>query len=168
MLSFLTGSNKRYVDTRVNPAYLERLQKAMDEEHSPKKYFKYKAWLHYANLKSWQEQGWHFAYLNYMGKELHCTCGLVVSTEILPTSDIEPNVLEKLNGFRLDPVQLQTGHRALPSLASSSVAILVNFKWVEEKDCYVWDGICQNCGEYSLGLKGREIMIFENKHNLNC
>ena len=63
MSNFFVGSKKRYVDTYVDPAYLASLKKAMDDEHSPKKYGKFKAWLHYANLQRWQNQGWHYAYL---------------------------------------------------------------------------------------------------------
>jgi hypothetical protein len=93
MSSLLVGSEKRYVDTYVDPAYLAQLKKAMDDEHSPKKYGKFKAWLHYANLQRWQNQGWHYAYLNYNGKELHCTCGLAV--ELNSKSDINEDFQKK-------------------------------------------------------------------------
>ena len=168
MSNFFVGSKKRYVDTYVDLAYLEQLRKAMDDEHSPKKYSKYKAWLHYANLHSWQEQGWHFAYLNYMGKELHCTCGLVVPIENTVTSDIKKGVRKRWAGLNLDRVQLQTGHRNLPSLIGTTTAILVNFKWIEDGDYYIWDGICQGCGEYLVEMKGEEIKKFLNNHKENC
>jgi hypothetical protein len=168
MSNFLVGSKKRYVDTYVDLAYLEHLRKAMDDEHSPKKYSKYKAWLHYANLQSWQEQGWHFAYLNYMGKELHCTCGLVVPIGNTVTSDIKEGVRKRWAGLNLDRVQLQTGHRNLPSLIGTTTAILVNFKWIEDGDYYIWDGICQGCGEYLVEMKGEEIKKFLNNHKENC
>ena len=168
MLSFLAGSNKRYVDTRVDPAYLERLQKAMDEEHSPKKYYKYKAWLHYANLKSWQEQGWHFAYLNYMGKELHCTCGLAIQIESSTRSDIKSEVLSKLKGLQLDPVQIQTGHKTLPAMSAQTNCLLVNFKWIEHGNNYVWDGICQLCGECRVEMNDLAASKFLTTHENVC
>ena len=165
MSNFLIGSEKRYVDTYVDPAYLAQLKKAMDDEHSPKKYGKFKAWLHYANLQRWQNQGWHYAYLNYNGKELHCTCGLVVPIENTVTSDIKEGVPKRWARLNLDRVQLQTGHRNLPSLIGTTTALLVDFKWIEDVDYYIWDGICQGCGEYEGEMKGEEIKKFLNNHN---
>jgi hypothetical protein len=166
MFSFLVGSEKRYVDTYVDPAYLAQLKKAMDDEHSPKKYGKFKAWLHYANLQRWQNQGWHYAYLNYNGKELHCTCGLAV--ELNSKSDVNEDFQKKWAPLNLDPVQLQTGHRNLPSLKGQTSAFLVNFSWVEMGDFYTWDGICHYCGEFSGKMRIKEIENFFNNHSKNC
>ena len=162
MSSFLLGSEKRYVDTYVDPAYLASLKKAMDDEHSPKKYGKFKAWLHYANLQRWQNQGWHYAYLNYNGKELHCTCGLAV--ELNSKSDINIYIQEKWAPLNLDLVQLQTGHRNLPSLKGQTSAILVNFNWIERGDFYTWDGVCQDCGQVSKEMKLWNIKNFYLEH----
>jgi len=63
---------------------------------------------------------------------------------------------------------LQTGHRNLPSLIGTTTAILVNFKWIEDGDYYIWDGICQGCGEYLVEMKGEEIKKFLNNHKENC
>jgi hypothetical protein len=165
MSSFLVGSEKRYVDTYVDPAYLASLKKAMDDEHSPKKYGKFKAWLHYANLQRWQNQGWHYAYLNYNGKELHCTCGLAV--ELNSKSDINIDIQEKWAPLNLDLVQLQTGHRNLPSLKGQTSSFLVNFSWVEKGDFYTWDGICQGCGKSSTAMTNPAVHLFKRTH-LSC
>jgi len=162
MSNFSVGSKKRYVDTFVDLAYLEQLRKAMDDENSPKKYSKYKAWLHYANLQRWQNQGWHYAYLNYNGKEIHCTCGLAV--ELNSKSDINIYIQEKWAPLNLDLVQLQTGHRNLPSLKGQTSAILVNFNWIERGDFYTWDGVCQDCGQVSKEMKLWNIKNFYLEH----
>ena len=159
---------KRYVDTFVKPEFLEKLKKDMDEENSPKKYYKYKTWLHYANLQGWQNQGWHFGYVNYMGTEQHCTCGLVVDLQEPVTSDIEFGIRELWAGLDLDRVQLQTGHRNLPSLSGISPAILVNFEWVEANGFYVWDGICQVCGAIKKRMDSTGSDLYLRGHNLKC
>ena len=162
MSNFLIGSEKRYVDTYVDPAYLAQLKKAMDDEHSPKKYGKFKAWLHYANLQRWQNQGWHYAYLNYNGKELHCTCGLAV--ELNSKSDIRIDFQRKWASLNLDLVQIQTGHRNLPSLNGKTFAILINYNWIRDGNFYTWNGICHRCGKYEIEMKSLECESFITLH----
>ena len=48
----------KYKDVRVSERLLDRLKKEQDEAEGMAKYGRFKTWLHYANLKSWQEQGW--------------------------------------------------------------------------------------------------------------
>lgn len=155
---------KKYVNTHVDPDYLDKLKREMADENSPKKYGKYKAWLHYANLKSWQEQGWHWAYLNNSGKEMHCTCGLVI--EIGSKSDLSKKVQRKLNDFELDQVQSMKGHRNLPTLKGPTCALIINFYPVYEERNYLWDVICQGCADTSSQLNeesAKEFVLFHNK-----
>jgi hypothetical protein len=53
------------------------------------KYGRFKAWLRYSNLNSWQKQKWHWGYVNYAGKEWHCTCGLVVAFDAVARLAVE-------------------------------------------------------------------------------
>ena len=55
---------KKYSKVFVSDELLERLQREQDEAEGMAKYGRFKTWLHYANLKSWQDQGWHFNYLD--------------------------------------------------------------------------------------------------------
>ena len=157
---------KKYVNKKVDLPDLDKLKREMDDENSPEKYGKYKAWLHYANLKSWQEQGWHWAYLNNAGKEMHCTCGLVI--EIGAKSDLNKKVLKKLVDVELDHVQTMSGHRKLPDLTGTTCALMINFHPVFEENLYLWDVICQRCG--SIKLKTSELVAkdFINFHNKRC
>ena len=50
---------RKYVDVTVSKELLERLEKDKQEAVGQARYGRFKAWLHYANLRRWQEQGWH-------------------------------------------------------------------------------------------------------------
>lgn len=159
-------SKYKYVNTFVSPEKLDDLKRAMDEEKSPKKYYKYKAWLHYANLKSWQEQNWHHGYVNYAGKEIHCTCGLVAPIDC--ASELSASVDRSLVGFKLDEVQRSKGHRSLPTFEDLIVAIIVEYKWDEEARIYLWSAICQRCGEFVELLAADQAGFFLSEHNKRC
>ena len=161
-----TVAMKKYVNTLVDSKLLEKLKNEMDAEKSPNKYGKYKAWQHYANLQAWQQQGWHFAYINNAGKEMHCTCGLAVAYK--SKSNLSIKVLSKLAVIELDQVQRIKGHRNFPQLNGRSTAIIVNFIWVEEDGRYLWDVICQGCGELALTEPENKAKEFVTEHNKTC
>ena len=140
-----------YENVSVTEAQLDRLKAAQDAAEGMQKYYKFKAWLHYANLKSWQGQGHHFHYLSSEGA-IHCTCGLIMYTDAhegdgpaVPIGDLVTKALESLE---LSPLQKIRGHRNLPSLRGRSVAITVDYVWVEERNVYLWTVICQGCGAH--------------------
>ena len=159
-------SMNKYVNTLVDSKLLEKLKNEMDAENSPNKYGRYKAWQHYANLQAWQQQGWHYAYINNAGRELHCTCGLVVTYK--SKSNLSAKVLKRLSRIELDQVQQMNGHRNFPQLSSRSTAIIVNFIWVEENGHYLWDVICQGCGDLALMEPEINAKKFVTEHNKAC
>jgi hypothetical protein len=156
----------KYTNTFVDPERLAKLKQEMDLENSPEKYHKYKMWLHYANLQSWQQQGWHWGYLNNSGREYHCTCGLVAT--INGASDLSESVQQSLLRFDLDKVQRVRGHRRLPKFKGLVVAIFVDFKWDEPSELYLWSAICQKCGEFVVEEIPSSATAFVNKHNKQC
>ena len=153
---------KRYVDVVVSEALLERLERAKQEAEGMAKYWRFKAWLHYANLKRWQDQGWHFNYLD-SGNELRhiCTCGLSVQI------DDEPDVVG-LDLLKLDAVQSTKGHRNLPSFAGACVAFIYDYKLMEVEDEYFYTALCQVCRSYTELLPGNEADAFVDRHNSIC
>jgi len=153
---------KKYSNVKVSERLLNRLKKEQDEAEGMARYGRFKAWLHYANLKRWQDQGWHFNYLD-SGSELksYCTCGLTVGI------DDEPEVVG-LDVLKLDIVQSACGHRNLPSLKGVSVAFIFDFKFMEAKDEYYYKALCQECLCYSELLPGDEADAFVDRHNQAC
>ena len=152
----------RYTDVRVSESLLARLKKEQDDAEGMARYGRFKAWLHYANLKRWQDQGWHFHYLTN-GSDLtaFCTCGLEVG------NDEEPDVVghERLN---LDRVQRAYGHRNLPSLKGQAIAIIIDFQWLDGKGAYWFHAFCQGCGA-GTGLRSPETAKkFCDAHNQSC
>lgn len=125
------------------------------------RYGRYKTWLHYANLQSWQRQRWHFNYLNYNGVELRCTCGLIVEI------GSEPQFLG-LEDLELDQVQRAVGHRNLPGFEGYCVAFIHGYRWMEEKGIYFYEAICQVCEEYTELIPGIAANAFVDKHNQAC
>jgi hypothetical protein len=150
-----------YADVFVSKELLEKLKREQDAAPKNQRYGRFKAWLHYANLKSWQGQGWHFNYLNYMGTEHHCTCGLIVPV------DAKPEFTE-LSALDLDSVQRARGHRRLPQLAGESVAFIYDYKWMEEKGVYYYKALCQICAAHTGLLPGDDADDFVDGHNRNC
>jgi len=153
---------KKYAKVFVSDELLARLKREQDEAEGMAKYGRFKAWLHYANLKRWQDQGWHFNYLDSGNERSHiCTCGLSVHI------DDEPEV----SGFeelKLDPVQSTRGHRNLPSLERVCVAFIYDYKLMEVEDEYFYTAVCQSCGSYTKLLPGGEADAFVDRHNQAC
>jgi hypothetical protein len=153
---------KKYANVKVSERLLDRLKKEQDEAEGMARYGRFKAWLHYANLKRWQEQGWHFNYLD-SGSELksYCTCGLTVGI------DDEPEVVG-LDVLKLDIVQSALGHRNLPWLKGVCVAFIYDFKLMEEKNTYYYKAMCQQCRCYTELLPSSEADAFVDRHNQAC
>jgi hypothetical protein len=151
----------KYANVSVSKDLLERLKKEQDEVVGMARYGRYKAWLHYANLQSWQQQRWHFNYLNYNGVELRCTCGLIVEM------DSKPQFLG-LKELELDQVHRAVGHRNLPSFEGDCVAFIYDYKWMEEKGSYFFQAICQVCEGFTDLLPGMTANTFVDEHNQRC
>jgi hypothetical protein len=153
---------KKYAKVDVSEQLLARLKKEQDQAVGMAGYGRFKAWLHYANLKSWQEQGWHFNYLDSGNELIHiCTCGLSVHI------DDEPEVVG-LDVLKLDPVQSARGHRNLPSLKGTCVAFIYDFKFMEEEGVYFYTALCQACCSYTELLPGDEADAFVDRHISIC
>ena len=151
----------KYAEVSVSKDLLERLKKEQNEAEGMARYGRFKTWLHYANLQSWQAQGWHFNYLNYNGVELHCTCGLIVPI------DAEA----ELNGFAeltLDRVHRALGHRNLPSLRGESVAFIYDYEYKDTKGVYFYKALCQKCHAHTELLPGKGARWFVDEHNKSC
>ena len=166
------GFTISYQNVVVTEAKLDKLKK--DQAEAAKgmaKYGRYKAWLHYANLRSWQRQGHHFRYLSGQKAEF-CTCGLALHEN--GTSDQELAVViskaveEKLECLNLEEIQKVRGHVGLPSLKGETVALIVDYIYREELNYYLWTAICQQCGEYVVGVRDIDADSFVKSHNTIC
>lgn len=160
-----------YENVVVTEAYLRKLKAAQDAAPNDAKYFKFKAWLHFANLKRWQQQGHHFYYISGDNSK-RCTCGLSLNKNGKGDEEIaaviSTDVAAKLEGIVLDDVQVVRGHKNLPSLCGDSVALIVGFIWREDLDSYLWTVICQQCGAYEMEIFNVEAQAFVKAHNKAC
>ena len=166
------GFTISYQNVVVTEAKLDKLKK--DQAEAAKgmaKYGRYKAWLHYANLQSWQRQGHHFRYLSGQNAEF-CTCGLALHEN--GTSDQEIAVViskaveDKLEGLNLEEIQKVRGHVELPSLKGETVALIVDYIYREDLNDYLWTVICQQCGEYEVERVNMDAYAFVETHNKIC
>ena len=157
----MSKTKKKYKDVSVSAQLLEDLHGKMDGEVGVRKYGRFKAWLHYANLDSWQQQKWHWGYVDYEGKEWHCTCGLVIPIG----AKAEVDGLAQLD---LDAAHRARGHRSLPDFGEVVVALIYDYKWMEERGVYYFDAFCQVCGDYVLERPGRQADMFADIHNISC
>ena len=165
------GFTVSYQNVGVTEAKLEKLKDEQDKAEGMHKYGRFKAWLHYANLQSWQRQGHHFRYLSGQNAEF-CTCGLALHEN--GTSDQEIAVViskaveDKLDFLNLEEIQKVRGHVGLPSLKGETVALIVDYIYREELDYYLWTAICQQCGECVVGVRDTEADSFVKSHNSIC
>ena len=139
-----------YQSVQVSPVRLLELKQEMDSAEGEKKYYRFKGWLHYANLDRWQRQGHHFHYLTDCsdgGKKLLCTCGLFIEEPLDDEASISQRIKSKLSDFNLDGVQMARGHRSLDDFSSSTAALIFNFIWDSKSGDYIWSSYCQICGE---------------------
>jgi hypothetical protein len=165
------GYTISYKKVVVTDAKLEKLKDEQEKAEGMHKYGRFKAWLHYANLQSWQGQGHHFHYLSGDNAD-HCTCGLVLhengSSDEEIAVVISKSVQDKLDGLNLEQIQKVRGHVGLPSLKGETVALIVDYIYREELDYYLWTAICQQCGEYVVGVRDTEADSFVKSHNKIC
>ena len=152
---------KKYVDVKVTEKTLDRLKREQENAIGMAKYGRFKAWLHYANLNSWQQQKWHWAYINYAGESWHCTCGLVVPM------DAENEVVD-VDSLNLDEAHLAKGHRRLPNFEGVVVSFIYDYKWIEDLGVYYYDAFCQECGDHVLERPGKAADLFTDLHNISC
>jgi len=154
-------AKKKYVDVSVSKELLKQLHNEMDAVVGMARYGRFKVWLRRANLDSWQEQKWHWAYVNYNDQEWHCTCGLVIPM----------NAKHEVSGFEeleLDAAHRAKGHLALPEFGAVVAAFIFDFTWMEDLRVYFYDALCQVCGEYVLERPGKEADAFVDAHNISC
>lgn len=160
-----------YEDVTVTDSQLRMLKKAQKDAQGMVAYGRFKAWLHYANLQSWQQQGHHFQYLSG-DNSVYCTCGLTLHENGRADEEVAVKVSEKVEsrfvGLRLDQIHLARGHRNLPSLQGITVALTVDFIWDEEREIHLWDSICQQCGEVQVKTELAYAKAFVESHNYSC
>ena len=155
-----------YEKQDLSESTLERLSRKIDLAE-PSRFARYKTWLHYANLKSWREQGHHFHYLSGPDS-IHCTCGLVITRgedgnflrDVLAVGEIS-----KLN---LDDVHWVKGHVNLPSGRGRTVALIYDYIYKEDIYKYLWDAFCQECGSATQKKVLLEAKEFVKEHNKTC
>ncbi len=161
-----------YLDVKVSATKLEKLKQDQDQAKPLEKFGRFKAWLHYANLKSWQSQGHHFHYLTEVSnnhKKIICTCGLFLETVEQPNSDQEVNEVGRiLNEFKLDQIQNVKGHRSLTNFKTPVCALIVDFIWRENQGDYLWTAFCQECGEFLNEASHSNANSFTTRHNAKC
>ena len=156
-----TNGKGKYSEVSVSERELSRLDKGMQRAQGMARYGQYKTWLHYANLKQWQEHGLHFRYLNDSGKNYVCTCGLLVPIG----SDLEVQGLDDLD---LDEAHSAFGHKNLPSLWGPTIGFIYNFLWFEDSGVYHFSALCQACLEYVKDLPGADADAFVAAHKKKC
>lgn len=160
-----------YEDVYVSDAKLRKLKLDQDKAVGMAKYGRFKAWLHYANLQRWQRQGHHFHYLSG-DNAVYCTCGLTLHENGRGGEEIAVQISEKVaamfSGLDLEEIHLVRGHRNLPTLRGKCVALTVTFVFDEVVDDYLWDSICQQCGEFQVKALGMAAKAFVEQHNYSC
>ena len=165
------GYTISYKKVVVTDAKLEKLKDEQEKAEGMHKYGRFKAWLHYANLQSWQGQGHHFHYLSGDNAD-HCTCGLVLhengSSDKEIAVVISKSVQDKLEGLNLEQIQKVRGHMGLPSLKGETVALIVDYIYREDLNDYLWTVICQQCGEYEVEQLNMDAYAFVETHNKIC
>ena len=165
------GFTISYQNVVVTEEKLEKLKDEQDKAEGMHKYGRFKAWLHYANLQSWQRQGHHFRYLSGQNAEF-CTCGLALHESGSSNQEIAvviSKIVEaKLDLLNLEQIQRVRGHVGIPSLKGETVALIVDYIYREDLSDYLWTVICQQCGEYEVELSNMDACAFVETHNKIC
>ena len=165
------GYTVSYEDVVVTEAKLDKLKKEQKNAKGMAAYGRHKAWLHYANLRSWQREGHHFRYVSGENAEF-CTCGLVLHAN--GTSDqeiavvISKSVATKLDVLNLEDIQRVRGHVELPSLQGETVALIIDLLWREDLHDFLWTVICQQCGDHQVDVTNADAKSFVKAHNTIC
>jgi hypothetical protein len=161
-----------YQNVRVSKAKLEKLERERDLEKGPKRFGKYKAWLHFANLDMWQKQGHHFHYLTDVsgGKQkLLCTCGLFMEDADSQSSQaISSDLALRVGELLLDRLQALKGHKNLDDFRGLNCALIVDLAWNEVLNRHLWTAYCQECGDFVVEKENIEARGFVSLHNANC
>ena len=156
-----------YEKVDLSERTLERLRQEMEKAEPLKRFGRYKAWLHYANLKRWREQGHHFHYLSGPNS-IHCTCGLVINRDEDGSFDWDVSEVGEISSLKLDDVHWVKGHLNLPSGRGRTVALIYNFFYAKEVNKYFWDAFCQECGSVTQKKVLLEAKEFVKEHNKTC
>ena len=156
----------RYDKVDLSETHLQALHSDMKNATPERAYGRFKAWLHYANLKRWRGQGLHFWYMSGGNGDKYCTCGLVVCSEGREKAEkLEfPSIAE----LDIDEVHLYRGHRNLPSGRGITTALICSFEYREDLKDYLWNFFCQNCAETSFGKRLLEAKELVKEHNKRC
>ena len=165
------GYTISYQNVVVTEAKLEKLKDEQEKAEGMHKYGRFKAWLHYANLQSWQRQGHHFRYLSGQNTEF-CTCGLALHENGTVDQElavvISKTVQDKLDGLNLEQIQKVRGHVGLPKLEGKTVALVMDYIYREDLNDYLWTVICQQCGDYQVEIRDTDADLFVKSHNTIC
>ena len=160
-----------YDDVTVTQEQLDDLKAQQNAAEGMQKYYKFKAWFHFANLQRWQEQGHHYHYLSGPFS-VNCTCGLTIFTDGrqfgIRGLRISDQIAEKLEHLNLSKVQMYRGHRDLPEMARETIAITVDYIEDEGSVEFLWTVICQGCGDHVSEANGAAAGAFEYLHNNSC
>lgn len=157
----------RYRDNHVSDEKLAKVRLKYDNTNDSSKYYKFKEWLHYANLHSRQRESWHSNYssLDERGKTyLMCSCGLQVLENKLERvallSASLPEALAHISALSRVP------HHVDFNDASKRVAALIaEYQWDSDQGCYLWDAYCQGCLDYVVQATHSAAILFVETHN---
>jgi len=153
------------VDNEASPTRLRELRRAFRNSVAEEKYYKFRAWLHYANLDRWRSQGHHFYYLTCgttKTDRMICTCGLSVGIEGDHRLIRIPSlVARKVSHLELDSLQSLEGHR--DSITKEQVStLIVEYEWQGRA---LWTAYCQVCGEIVSRVSNRRAKSFVRAHD---
>lgn len=157
----------RYTDIQVSDERLALARKKYDDTNDMSKYYKFKEWLHYANLQSWQRDSWHsnYSYYEVRGRTyLSCTCGLQVREDKLEKVAISQDVLpEPLS--HISSLARVRHHLDFKDQSTRVCALIFDYHWESERNCYVWDAYCQGCLDYVVNANHAAALLFIQTHN---
>lgn len=157
----------RYRNNLVSDEKLAAVRKKYDDTNDPSKYYKFKEWLHYANLNSWQRDSWHTNYssLDEDGETyLVCTCGLEVIEDKLESVALSASKLpEELSS--LSPLARVQHHVEFRDQTKLVCALITDFHWQADKNCYFWDAYCQACLDHVVNSDHSAALLFVETHN---
>lgn len=157
----------RYHNNRVSDEKLAAVRLKYDNTNDPSKYYKFKEWLHYANLHSHQRESWHSNYmsLDERGKTyLMCTCGLQVLEHKLERVAIGASVLPDALSH-ISPLARVPHHVDFNDESKRVVALITTYHWDAEHQCYFWDAYCQGCFDYVVRTHHGSALLFVETHN---
>ncbi|MEN9922675.1 MAG: hypothetical protein RIS09_189 [Actinomycetota bacterium] len=157
----------RYARIQVTDERLAIARKKYDDTNDPSKYYKFKEWLHYANLQAWQRVSWHTNYSCHDERGatyLCCTCGLQVREnkleKVANASDVLPEPLADIS-----PLARVKHHVDFKDPSKLVCAFITNYRWDSEKNCYFWTAYCQACLDFVKEGYHQDALIFVETHD---